>query len=127
MQRAFVNLLCADVARTARFYEACFGLARQFDSDWFVLFGSDDVAGFEFGLLQRDHETVPEALRDAPRGLVATFVVDDCETTFARALELGAEALEPPHDTPYGQRRALVRDPEGAVVDISAPTAPRSS
>ena len=35
-----------------------------------------------------------------------------------------AESVEPPRDIPYGQRRMLIRSPDGALIDISAPAAP---
>src|SRR5206468_10280903 len=39
--------------------------------------------------------------------------VDDVEQTYQRALGAGATSLEAPLDTPYGDRRAMVRDPFG--------------
>jgi uncharacterized glyoxalase superfamily protein PhnB len=39
------------------------------------------------------------------------------------ALAAKASIIEPPTDMPYGQRRMPVRDPDGTVLDISAPTA----
>ncbi|MFF0496628.1 VOC family protein [Nocardia aobensis] len=45
--------------------------------------------------------------------------VDDVETTFQRATAAGAVTLEAPLDTPYGDRRAMVRDPFGNVYQIA--------
>lgn len=39
--------------------------------------------------------------------------VPDTDLAFRRALDAGAEAIEPPADLPYGDRRAMVRDPWG--------------
>lgn len=39
--------------------------------------------------------------------------VDDADATYRRALKAGAISLEEPMDTPYGDRRAMVRDPFG--------------
>ncbi|MCZ4279232.1 hypothetical protein O4H49_00490 [Kiloniella laminariae] len=52
-----------------------------------------------------------------------TFVVLDCDALYQQALRMHAEIVEKPTDMPYGQRRMLVRDPDGTVLDISAPTA----
>jgi len=41
--------------------------------------------------------------------------VDDADHTYQRALAAGAVTLEEPLDTPYGDRRAMVRDPFGNV------------
>ena len=36
--------------------------------------------------------------------------VEDADTTYQRALGAGAVSVEKPWDTPYGDRRAMVRD-----------------
>ncbi len=45
--------------------------------------------------------------------------VDDADIVFRRALEAGAVSLEDPVDTPYGDRRAMVRDSFGNVFQIA--------
>ncbi len=123
MKRCFTNILCADVDRTAQFYQDLLGLTRHYDSDWFVILTHPDLPQLEFGLLQRQHDIVPAEIAAAPAGMVITFVTDDVQTAFETAQHLGADILQEPTDMPYGQRRCLLRDPEGTVVDISAPIA----
>jgi len=45
--------------------------------------------------------------------------VDDVDRTYRRALDAGASGLEAPLDTPYGDRRAMVRDRFGNVYQIA--------
>ena len=45
--------------------------------------------------------------------------VGDADTTYRRALAAGAVGIEAPRDTPYGDRRAMVRDPFGNVFQIA--------
>jgi PhnB protein len=45
--------------------------------------------------------------------------VDDADQVFHRAVDAGAQVLEEPLDTPYGDRRAMVRDPFGNVLQIA--------
>jgi uncharacterized glyoxalase superfamily protein PhnB len=45
--------------------------------------------------------------------------VDDADTVYARALAARATSIEEPHDTPYGDRRAMVRDPFGNTWQIA--------
>jgi PhnB protein len=45
--------------------------------------------------------------------------VADADATYRRALLAGAETLEAPLDTPYGDRRAMVRDRAGNVFQIA--------
>jgi uncharacterized glyoxalase superfamily protein PhnB len=60
----------------------------------------------------------------AERDLFAAFLyvyvyVDDADATYQRALNAGAESLEEPIDTPYGDRRAMVCDPQGNIFQIA--------
>jgi len=45
--------------------------------------------------------------------------VDDADAAYERALAAGAVSLEVPLDTPYGDRRAMVRDPFGNVWQLA--------
>jgi uncharacterized glyoxalase superfamily protein PhnB len=45
--------------------------------------------------------------------------VEDVDSTYQRALSAGATSEEEPGDTPYGDRRAMVRDPFGNVFQIA--------
>jgi PhnB protein len=45
--------------------------------------------------------------------------VDDADQVYSRALAAGALSLEAPQNTPYGDRRAIVRDPFGNVFQIA--------
>ena len=44
---------------------------------------------------------------------------DDADRAYERAVAAGAAPIEPPLDTPYGDRRAMVRDPFGNVFQIA--------
>lgn len=121
MNRAFVSLLTENVEKSARFYEELLGMTRHGDFGWFVILTHPDMPGHELGLLDRDHETVPDSVARAPGGTMLTFVVDDLAEVEARATRMAAEILEPPRDLPYGQRRLLLCDPGGMVVDVSSP------
>lgn len=45
--------------------------------------------------------------------------VEDADAAYRRAVQAGAESLEPPADMPYGDRRAMVRDRWGNVWQIA--------
>lgn len=123
MQRCFTNILSGDVEQTAVFYEGVLDMRRHFNSDWFVILTHPDIDGLELGVLQRDHDVVPQPIRTVPSGIILTFVVADCDAVYDKARAFNAEVLEAPTDMFYGQRRMLLRDPDGTVVDVSAPTA----
>jgi len=45
--------------------------------------------------------------------------VENADAVYARALAAGATSIEKPLDTPYGDRRAMVRDPFGNLWQIA--------
>jgi uncharacterized glyoxalase superfamily protein PhnB len=45
--------------------------------------------------------------------------VEDADATYQRAIVAGAVSLEAPADMPYGDRRAMIRDPGGNVWQIA--------
>jgi PhnB protein len=66
----------------------------------------------------------PTAEREPFRAFLYIYV-DDADEAFDRAVEAGATVLEEPLDTPYGDRRAMVRDPFGNVLQIAHPMSER--
>lgn len=124
VSRIMPNVTSDHVEAARDFYVSLLDLDVAFESDWFVQLTvpGDPTAGL--GILRRDHETVPAGDRHPPRGVIITLVVDDADTVHRRASSQGLEIVQAPHDTSYGQRRLLVRDPDGTLVDISSPTAP---
>jgi uncharacterized glyoxalase superfamily protein PhnB len=75
----------------------------------------DDVAGFVAFL-----RVVFGATGD--RELFPAFLyvyVADADESYRRAVNAGAETLEAPTTTPYGDRRAMVKDPFGNVFQIA--------
>ncbi|QOZ34477.1 glyoxalase/bleomycin resistance/extradiol dioxygenase family protein [Bradyrhizobium sp. CCBAU 53421] len=56
------------------------------------------------------------------RGAMPAFLyvyVEDADETYRRAIAAGAESIEAPADTPYGDRRATVRDSWANVWQIA--------
>ena len=45
--------------------------------------------------------------------------VEDTDETWRRAMESGAQAIEPPADMPYGDRRATLRDQWGNTWQVA--------
>ena len=127
MQRSFFSVLSDDLGAARDWYVGLFGYRVDFDSDWFVQLQDPDRPGLELGIIARDHEIVPDRLRSAPVGGLLTLVVDDVDALHRSAEALGVEVLEPPRDLFYGQRRMLLADPDGMVVDVSSECPPDPS
>jgi uncharacterized glyoxalase superfamily protein PhnB len=57
-------------------------------------------------------------IREAGPGFLYVYVADP-DAAWRRAVDLGASSLEAPADMPYGDRRAMVRDPWGNTWQIA--------
>ena len=122
--RNFYSVLSDDLPASRDWYVGLFGYRVEFDSDWFVHLQSADAPDVEFGILARDQDIVPDRVRARPSGGMVTIVVEDVDALHQRAIERGVEVIEPPRDLFYGQRRMLMIDPNGSVVDASSECAP---
>ena len=120
--RLIPNICSQNLAASRDFYVNLLGFEITFDSDWYVQVASPTNAKIELGFIQQDHELIPTTFQAAPQGSYLTLVVDDVDTVYATAQSLGLEVLQPPKDEFYGQRRMLITDPNGLLLDISTPT-----
>jgi lactoylglutathione lyase len=59
-----------------------------------------------------------------PGDLRTVLVVwtDDVDDAYEKLVAAGVPALQPPHDTGNNNRNALLRDPDGNLVEIVAKT-----
>ena len=79
------------------------------------------MPAFELGILDLFHETIPEGVVSRAGGDIITFVVSDLDAIATKARSMKAKIIQEPTDLPYGQRRLMLRDPDGLAVDISSP------
>jgi uncharacterized glyoxalase superfamily protein PhnB len=87
-----------------------------------VVFGAtgDIVEGRPAEIRVGDSLVMVTPVRD--RELFPAFLyvyVADADESYRRAVNAGAETLEAPTTTPYGDRRAMVKDPFGNVFQIA--------
>jgi PhnB protein len=45
--------------------------------------------------------------------------VEDTDATYLRAIKAGAQSIDEPQDMPYGDRRAMIKDPAGNTWQIA--------
>jgi len=136
----FSELNSTDLDAAARFYRAVFG----WELGSFGL--PDDPSGFfgmpGYGAFLAELDPAAKAFQESGEGpegfgdAVAilqplasvdpdqsphwstTFAVADADSAFARAVAAGASVVTAPFDTPY-TRQSAVRDPQGAVFNLS--------
>jgi len=102
------RLVVPDVAAQVSFLRDVFGATGDIEPDRPAEVRIDDSVIMISSIGEREH--FPAFLY---------VYVDDAEAAFQRAVNAGAEVLEEPLDTPYGDRRAMVRDPFGNVFQIA--------
>lgn len=120
----FTAIYVEDLERSHAFYRNLLGLVPVFESDWILQLASPDNESITLTLQPRNHELVPASYRGKPGGASVAFVVESCDKIFAQATAMQLEILQPPTDEIYGQRRFLVLDPDGLLVDVSSPCEP---
>jgi len=52
--------------------------------------------------------------------MVLAVWTDDVDKAYRELLDAGVPSLQPPHDTGNNNRNALLRDPDGNLVEIVA-------
>lgn len=119
INRIMTNICSDNLAESKNFYTKLFDLDIAYDSDWFVHLASKDKK-LELGIIKRDNEIVPKEFQHSPQGFYITFVVDNADELFEIAETEDFEIVSEPADTFYGQRRLLLKDPDGVLVDISS-------
>lgn len=117
-------LMTGDVAGTAAFYKEHFRFEALFESDWYVHLRSSEDKRVNLGLVQGDHETIPEAGRGRVSGLLINFEVRDPDAVYERAKAAGLHILLPLRDEPFGQRHFITADPNGVLIDVIKPIPP---
>ncbi len=120
IKRLLTNICSDNLELSKVFYTSLFDFDVDFDSDWFIHLISKDKQ-LELGIIDRKNELIPAPYQEHPQGVYITFVVENVDTLFEYAQNNGIEILEEPGDTFYGQRRMILKDPNGVLVDVSSP------
>lgn len=121
-REAFPILQADDPDSLLAFYCEAFGFEPGFR------FPSDGPLEYAFLTLPPLGVGIGRRPADAPakadeRGFELWIYADDADTAVARAVSAGATVLEPPIAQPWGERVALLADPEGFRIRIGAASA----
>jgi len=114
------NICSNNLNESRDFYTKLFDFQVNYDSDWFIHLIAKDK-NLELGIIDRVNEIVPTDFQKSPQGFYVTFIVDNVDETYQIAQSEKFEIVSKPEDTFYGQRRLLLKDPDGSLVDISSP------
>ena len=128
MQFAKTIVYVADVAESLAFFEKAFGLKTRFIED--AGYGEVDTGDtiLAFATLKTGDYNLPDGYTaNSARSDRVTFeialVTESVEEAFKRAVDAGAEVLQPPTTQPSGQVVSFLRCPDGTFVNLSSPAA----
>jgi lactoylglutathione lyase len=121
---ALVNLYTNDIEAGLRFYRDLLGFTETFRTP---LEGTPEHAemrlnGFTLALGTVEAARRAHGVEAAPGSAAMVLVLwtDDVDVTYQKLVAAGTPAVEPPHDTGNNNRTALLRDPDGNLVEIVA-------
>ncbi|MDZ5697807.1 VOC family protein [Chelativorans sp. M5D2P16] len=122
IRRTMFNIVADDLPVVRDFYRTLLDMEVIYEAHWYIVLVPREGPRLELGIIARASDVTPPAAAGRPAGGgYLTLIVDEVLVAFEQAKAMDAEILEPPTDMFYGQRRMLVRDPAGTVVDISSP------
>ncbi|MCC8366905.1 hypothetical protein J8V57_11505 [Xenorhabdus sp. PB61.4] len=117
-----VNILTEDLTSTKDLFVNLLKFNIEYESYWFISMSSE--SNEQVSAFLKTSEFIPEEYQKPCQGVIITFVVENIDSYFEKAQTLKLDIIEPPRDLPYGQRRMLIKDKSGALIDISSPIAP---
>jgi catechol 2,3-dioxygenase-like lactoylglutathione lyase family enzyme len=104
------NILSDRFDESRAFYGGLLGLEEGDGLDWILFFGAGDrrvqLSVMHLDVAAHIHPDI-------------SIEVDDVRDVHARAVAAGAEIVYPMTDEPWGVRRFFVRDPNGAVINVT--------
>ena len=119
-----VNLYTGDIEAALRFYRDLFGFAETFRTP---VEGTPEhvelsLNGFTMGLgtveaARRVHGVEPEPGSPA---MVLVLWTDDIDKSYTKLVSVGVPVVQAPHNTGNNNRNALLRDPDGNLVELVA-------
>ena len=122
----FVNLYTRDIEAALRFYRDLLGFHETFRTP---REGTPEhveltLGGFAIGLGTVEAARRVHGVDAEPGHPVMTLVLwtGDADAAFAQLVAAGAPAVQAPHGSGNGNRNALVRDPDGNLVEIVSRT-----
>jgi lactoylglutathione lyase len=119
-----VNLYTRDIEAALHFYRDLLGFEETFrtPTEGIPEHIELQLTGFKIGLgtvaaAKRVHDV--EAAPGSP-AMVLVVWTDDVDSSYEVLVEAGVPVIQPPHDTGNNNRNALLRDPDGNLVEIVA-------
>ena len=110
VKRIKPNIQSGHFDQSRAFYEGVIGLEEQGGLDW-ILFFEGDRREVQLSVMRLDIKAHvhPDV----------SIEVDDVDAVYQRAVKTGCEIVYPLTDEDWGLRRFFVRDPNGAIINVT--------
>ena len=122
LHKGFVNLYTRDMEAGLRFYRDLLGFQETFrtPTDGTPEHVELNLDGFAIGLGTVEAARRAHGVDPAPGAPAMAMVIwaDDVDDTFAELTAAGIPVVQEPHDTGNNNRNALLRDPDGNLLEI---------
>lgn len=122
-ENGFVNLYTRDMSRSLRFYKDSLGLTETFrvpqvQPDHVEL----TLEGISVALSTVEAAKTHQGVDASPGAPAMCLVIwtRDLDRAYAHLVESGAPVVVEPHDAGNGNRNALLRDPDGNLIELVA-------
>jgi catechol 2,3-dioxygenase-like lactoylglutathione lyase family enzyme len=127
VQLASVRVITEDLPRLVRFYQVLTGATPQYLTDDFVELVTPSATFAMSGPDRVAFVTVNTPRGGANHSAIVEFLVDDTEAVYERLVTEFRDELDvvqPPTMMPWGNLSALIRDPDGALINLYTPVTP---
>lgn len=122
---AYPLITAADIGAQKDFYVRHFGAEVGFEASWFVYLVLPAGDGRALAFMTPHHPSRPPGPEPFDgKGMILTFQVEDAAAAHAALSASGAPITYALADEPWGQRRFMVRDPAGVLIDVVEQTEP---
>ena len=107
------------------FYKRAFGFETRMildSKEWGELDTGDTTLAFathEMGKINLDDKYQKADINELPFGIELSFITDDVQAAFDKAVAAGAIPIREPAKKPWGQTVSYVRSIDGTVIEVA--------
>lgn len=115
-----------NIEDTLLFYKRAFDLDTKFIAES-KLYGELDTGNTILSFVAEGFvelngmKFIPNRQKNLSPGFQISFISDDVEASYKKALEAGAVSIASPNVTPWGQKTACVKDINNIIIEICSP------
>ena len=127
MKYGYTIIYVSSVVETLEFYKKAFGFEIKFlhESKAYGELATGETtlafASHELGDVNLGGTYSKADINDLPFGMELSFITEDVEAAFKKAVEAGAVPIKEPRAKPWGQVVGYVRAMDGSIIELGTP------